>query len=259
MSRLFLLGLGALLFAPACSTTRALAPLAKGQHGLTASFGGPFVDYGGAPIPLPLTSVGYRYGIDGKSDVHASVYATQAALFGVGGFDVGVSRELVDADGARPRVMLDTNHHLFFGDLEPGDPKGGVVYLPDVSGVLTWDLGASETPHRLYVGATTTFDVQNKGKPWLTPYIGTELRASKMVGVQLEAAIFGATVPTRFLNPVWYGIDEHGAIVARLGLNVYLPQKGTQAQAPADVPADEPPAEVPGAPTPDAPTPAEVP
>ena len=211
----------ALVLLAGCSTTRALAPLEKGQHGATFSVGGPFVQFAGAPIPLPIASVGYQYGIDGKSNVHGAFYLTQLVLFKVGGFDVGINRELSPAAGARPRVMVDFTNYLFFGDHSPGDPAGGARWFPDVSLMLTWDLG--QRPHRIYLGVDTFFQTMPEFHVYPSPVLGTELRASHVVGVQLELAYHAFWADTEPLQPVWYGFDRHGAIAFKLGLNVYVP------------------------------------
>lgn len=204
-----------------CAASHAIAPLEKGQSGITSSIGGPFVQYGSAPIPLPIVSVGYRYGIDGHTDVHTSLYVTQLALFKVGGFDVGVARELLTADGPRPRIMADLNTHWFFGDRIKGDPAGGFRFFPDLSIMATWDLGRAK--HHLYLGVDNFFEVAPSFRYYPTPVLGTELKASKGLGIQLELgwnAFWKDTLP---VNPVWYGPGNLGAVSVKIGFNGYFP------------------------------------
>jgi hypothetical protein len=220
----------ALLLLSGCSATRALAPLEAGQHAATLSIGGPFVQYAGAPIPAPITSVGYRYGIDGQSDVHAAFYPLGLALFNVWGVDVGVNRELMHAAGARPRLMLDMTHYFFWGDNRTKDqdspsPAGGFRWFPDISAVFTWDLG--RRPHRIYVGVDGFFQTIPKFYPMISPIVGTELRASRVVGVQLEVGWHALWQDTLYSNVVWYGPGNQGAISAKLGLNFYVPRKSS--------------------------------
>jgi hypothetical protein len=226
------LAAAALMLASGCSTTRALAPLAKGQHGVTMSVGGPFVQFGG-PIPVPISSIGYKYGIDGHGDFHTAFYPTQLALFNVWGLDVGISRELVTAKGARPRLMVDMTHYFFWGDNRGknadngGGPPGGFRWFPDISAVVTWDVGKDviNRPHRLYLGVDTFFQTIPGLHVYPSPMLGTELRASKVVAVQLELAWNAPWKDTTFANPVWYGPGNYGAVAVRLGLNFYVPQK----------------------------------
>lgn len=223
-----------------CAASRALAPLEKGQHGVTLSVGGPFVEFGGAPIPLPITQVGYRYGIDGLTDVHAGLYLTNLALFGVGGFDVGFARQLVDADGPRPRVMVDLTTYWFFGDLD-GDPDGspgGFRMFPDLQLVATWDLPHRDDrrPHRLYVGLDNWVQPFPEFRYYLNPFLGTELRLTKLAGLQLEAGWYAPWVPTRDLNPVWYGPGDLGAISVKLGFQIYVPERRVRAARRVEAP-----------------------
>lgn len=211
-----------------CAASHAIAPLEKGQSGITSSLGGPFVQYGSAPIPLPIVSLGYRYGIDGHTDVHGSLYVTQLALFKVGGFDVGVARELITADGPRPRIMMDLNTHWFFGDRAKTGPDGGFRFFPDLSLMATWDLGRAK--HHLYVGVDNFFEVAPSFRYYPTPILGTELKASKGLGIQLELGWLAPWKDTLPVNPVWYGPGNLGAVSVKLGFNGYFPTKKTRAQ-----------------------------
>lgn len=216
-----------------CATSRALAPLEKGQHGVTLSMGGPFVQFAGAPVPLPITQVGYRYGIDGKTDFHTGLYLTNLALFRVGGFDVGFARELVDASGARPRVMVDLTTYWFFGDVSDGGPDGGFRMFPNLQIVTTWDLPHREDrrPHRVYLGLDNWVQPFPEFRYYLNPFLGTEVRLSKVAGLQLEAGWYAPWVDTTFLQPVWYGPGNLGAVSVKLGFQFYVPTKGDRAAA----------------------------
>ena len=208
-----------------CAASRAVAPLEQGQHAITLSMGGPFVQFAGAPIPAPITAVGYRYGIDGHTDVHAALYLTQLALFRVGGFDLGVARELVTADGGRPRVMVDLNTSWFFGDLDDGGPEGGFRFFPDLSVITTWDMPAREgkRPHRFYLGINNFFQGHPSFRYVFSPLFGAEWRAHDQVGIQLEAQWNAPWVNTQYLQPVWYGPGNQGAAAVKLGLHIYVP------------------------------------
>lgn len=220
-----------------CAASHAVAPLERGQSGITSSIGGPFVQYAGAPIPLPITSVGYRYGIDGHTDVHASLYLTQLALFKVGGFDMGIARELMTADGPRPRLMMDLNTTWFFGDRSEGDPEGGVRFFPELSLIASWDLGRAK--HHVYLGVDNFFQLVPTFHYYPTPLIGTELKASKGLGIQLELGWNAPWKDTLMVNPVWYGPGNLGAVSFKMGFNGYFPTHRRRAPV-ADPPADAP-------------------
>jgi hypothetical protein len=69
--------------------------------------------------------------------------------------------------------------------------------------------------------------------------IGTELRAHRKLGIVLELDWMAPWVDTTFLNPVWYGIGDKGALAFKLGFNIYVP-RGPKALARAGEAAPEP-------------------
>ncbi len=204
-----------------CAPTRALAPLEPGQGAFTASLGGPFVEVYGGPLPLPVTSVGYVRGIDGKLNVHGALYPTNLALFGVFGFDLGASYQLFEPQGARPRLMADVTAYTFFGNLAKGEPKGGLRIFPDLQFIASWPVGAKRTHLVPYVGVDqfTEFFPTPHWNPSLV--LGNEFRLGKRVGLQLEGKWIAPWVDTDPFVTHWYGASSHGAFSAQLGLTVY--------------------------------------
>lgn len=202
-----------------CAATRALAPLDKGQVALNASLGGPFVEVNGGPLPLPITSLGASYGLDGKTNLHGALYPTQLALFGVFGLDLGASRELVTPHKGRPRLMADLTLYTFGGNRAQGEPRGGIRFFPDISLVASWPLGKHFVP---YVGTDQFF--QFFPTPHWAPslLVGAELRAGKRLGIQLEGKWIEPWGDTDPLVPHWYGAGTYGAFSAQLGFNVYF-------------------------------------
>ncbi len=224
--------LGAVALA-GCAASRSVAPVGKGRHAFTASFGGPFVEFAGAAIPLPFASVGYRYGVSDRTSVHTSTYLSGPIIFGIGGLDVGINHMVLDAKGARPRLMFDVTNYFFFGDNratgEPGDPPGGFRWIPDITLLMSWDLGEGRNgrpPHRIYI-AWDSF-VQLVPTPTYTPsaILGTELQADRNVGVQLELSWVAPFTNTTTAAPVWFGPGNQGAVAAKIGLQFRIPRKG---------------------------------
>lgn len=211
----------------ACAPTRALAPLQAGQSALTASIGGPIVEVYGAPLPLPISSIGYVRGLDGKTNGHATVYPTNLALFGVFGFDLGVSRELVMPGGARPRVMADLTEYTFFGNAAEGDPKGGFRTFPDVSFIASWPIGPEDHARTVpYVGIDQ-FVQPFPSFRWVPSLVvGDELRIGRHFGLQLETKWMAPLSDTDPVVPHWYGLANHGAFSVQIGFNIYPGPKG---------------------------------
>lgn len=216
------LGLALSLSLAGCATSRAIAPLDKGQHGVSVSLGGPMVEFGGAPVPLPFVGLGYRYGIDGKTDLHAAIYPSGPVLVGVMGWDVGVAREVLAADGPVPRIMVDLNTTWTVGDNGPGGDPAAFRFFATPSAVFTWDLGPPK--HRVYVGADVFFQPAPSVRAIPSVFLGSELQASEVVGLQLELGWTGFHRHTDVGAVTWIGPGQQGAIAVRLGVNVRIPR-----------------------------------
>lgn len=65
------------------------APLAKGTTEVSASLGGPMIVFGGAPVPLPVSTVGLAHAVSDTVTMRGALHPT-AATFGVAGLDLGV-------------------------------------------------------------------------------------------------------------------------------------------------------------------------
>lgn len=73
-----------------CAPTRFVEPLEKDQLAVGVSLGGPFIDYAGVPIPVPLTQLEVGYGLREDLTLHGGLHTT-ALLFGNAQIDVGVT------------------------------------------------------------------------------------------------------------------------------------------------------------------------
>lgn len=199
-----------------CTPSRAVKPLPKGALQLTASLGGPLTSDLGPTIPLPLTNVGIVYGVDGLTNVHATVHPSGLAVRTFGG-SVGVARQIWDQQGASPRLMADATVSAFVGDAVPGGEGAAGRVFTDVSGVLSWDLGA----HSVYTGLGLFVQPSPTPTAHLTPMLGTVLRPGR-VGVQLEAEWLAPYVDNRPLATNWSGIGHRGALQLTVGLTYTL-------------------------------------
>ena len=74
----------------ACATTHLARPVGRGNTRVSASLGGPLVEFAGAPIPVPMSTVGVAHGVTESVDVHGELHPT-AATHGVGGITAGAA------------------------------------------------------------------------------------------------------------------------------------------------------------------------
>lgn len=80
-----------LLSASACSVSRYVEPLEHKQHAVNASVGGPLARVPGIGVmPLPVSSLGYAYGLHKNATVYGNWHTT-AAVFGVVQLELGAS------------------------------------------------------------------------------------------------------------------------------------------------------------------------
>lgn len=82
------------------------APLAKGTTEVSASLGGPAVIFGGAPVPIPVSTVGVAHGISDVATVRGALHPT-AAAFGIAGLDAGLVLHPFEGHRALLTVGLD--------------------------------------------------------------------------------------------------------------------------------------------------------
>ena len=75
------LGICLTLVMMSCAPSRYVRPLDKGEVALNVHAFGPLIKFGGAVVPVPLTSVGVGYGLRNNLTLHGTVHTT-AALYG---------------------------------------------------------------------------------------------------------------------------------------------------------------------------------
>ncbi len=73
-----------------CGPSRYIVPLEKGEQAVSASLGGAMIEFAGAPIPIPNTSLGYAYGVEENVTAFGNLYTT-SMLYGVFQIDGGAT------------------------------------------------------------------------------------------------------------------------------------------------------------------------
>jgi hypothetical protein len=140
-----------ILFLSNCAHSRYVKPLAKNQKAIAFSFGGPLIKFGGAPIPIPFTTLGYGHGITDNITVFGNLHTT-SLLFGNAQADLGATIHLYKKENK-------------FGIT--ASPALQVAYnVRNQTGARLWptaDLNAyfhfSEKPSYIYVGLNSWFEL----------------------------------------------------------------------------------------------------
>ena len=204
--------------ATACSTVHGVRPLGKGAVEVDLSVGGPVLELFGAPVPLPLTTVGATVGVSEKTNVHAAVHPTGLALFGTFAADVGASTQLLAPEGARPRLMGDLTVIGAGGDVAEGSPEGGVRVFARPNVTASWDWGKN--------GRSTVYTSLGG---FVQPYPGPNALGTTAVGNLWALGPHHLTTQVEWLAPYassepaapyYYAPGDLGAISVQIGLGV---------------------------------------
>lgn len=123
----------ALALAPACGLSTRVRPVPAGALAVEGSVGGPAAVVG-APVPLPLSTLGVAYGLLPRLDVSAHTHLTTLFLNQVAGFDLGVTGLWLEQAGARPALASTLRGYVFT------DFRAGALGYLDATVVASWQL-----------------------------------------------------------------------------------------------------------------------
>jgi hypothetical protein len=165
---LFIIG----LLISACAPSRFVEPLQKKQIALGGSFGGPFIDFGGKPIPVPLSSIEAGYGLDSNITVFLGLHTT-SLMFNNLHFDGGFTYKFLNQVAYKPNLSITPGFNLV-KDLN--DPV--FKFWPTLDINAYWNYGGRQ--NYFYAGLNNMFELsktmalkQPQKQRWLyNPQIG---------------------------------------------------------------------------------------
>ncbi len=196
----------------ACAPTRIVKPLAKGEQAVSANFGGPLLNFGGAPIPLPLTSLVYARGISAKTTGFASLHST-ALLFGVFQTDLGICRQVYYHQSLKLGVSVNPVLNLA---LTRQDKIWYGKLWPEIDLNIYKEFG---TKNMIYGGIASWFEL-NKIRPhheiqqqfvFINPHLGYLFTPRKW-SYGLEAKYLMGTIKNTPNVADYIGINHYGAV-----------------------------------------------
>ncbi len=199
----------ALAFA-GCGHVAHVRPVPPGTLRAEAAVGGPLA-MAGAPIPLPLSTVGARYGLLPRWDIGAHAHVTALVALGTAGLDVETNALALEEAGAIPAVSFTARAYAFT------DFRSALQ--------LSWELGATASrtlSERWLVYANVVRQQQYDGAgPWSVA-IGGRL-ALAPAGIQLEVRLFDVFQPTAGSSVPWLSPFRYGALGVVIGADHELP------------------------------------
>jgi len=203
-------GLAAACALCACGHLSSVRPAPKGEIQPELQLGGPFLNAPGKlQVPLPLATVGARYGLGDRVDVSANAHLTPL-LFGVAGLDVGSTYLALEEQ--RPWPALSVGGRLYgFTDLPPsGGPR---AYLEGY-GSASYLFRGIFMP---YLSASVLVQFAG-GMPIPSLAAGAQLVLGRFA-VQLEARWYSPTVPSSYMVVDWWNVGGYGAWGALAGVS----------------------------------------
>ncbi|MCB9742163.1 MAG: hypothetical protein H6741_18355 [Alphaproteobacteria bacterium] len=214
MTRLLLLALAG------CAGMNSARPLEQGEHAVGLTFGGPMLEFAGAPIPMPNAILQGRHGLaplaGRPTDLHYGLNLT-AAAFGVAHVHVGAAHLLLPQRGGVPALSVADRVHFATNILDPRKD----LELRGAWALNELELTASWAPRGqlVYVGLNDALDFAAP-ELLLTPFLGAAFDPGDPggLGVQLEGRWYAASTLPRADVTHWVG-PGRGAIGATLGLS----------------------------------------
>ncbi|MDP4764612.1 MAG: hypothetical protein NWR97_13165 [Salibacteraceae bacterium] len=210
--------LGCLAFATACAPARVIKPLEKGEKQIGANLGGAMINYAGAPIPLPLTSINYLQGLDTGITLSAAVHTTDI-LFGVMHAEIGLGIKAYQTKSEKFGVTISPSMNLMYDIWEQNFSA-----YPQLDALCYWQY--AEKPNLFYGGLGSWVEL-NKVKAHnevqtneLLPYImvGHQFNRPKWT-FTTEAKYLGFQHDNRYLVPDFIGPSHYGALGLYFGIS----------------------------------------
>jgi hypothetical protein len=208
-----------LLSTVACGTLSGARPLEPGRHEVGVVLGGPLVELGGTPIPLPNVVVAGRSGLtrlaDRPVDLGYGLNVTGLA-FGVVSLQSDLGWLAADQAGARPAltvrngVVLATNP---FGPAKADGARVGVWFVDELEVVASW----KAREHVFYASVSQFTDVSAPALT-LTPALGTSLDPGEPGGLRFQAELsWFAVNQSRQVRSIGFVPGNPGAFGIHLG------------------------------------------
>jgi hypothetical protein len=202
-----------------CAPSRYVRPLAEKEHAATANLGGPLIGFGGAVIPIPLTSIGYGYGLNTQTTVFGNLHTT-ALLYGTLQTDIGVCRTIANI-GARSML---TGNLLFNAAVSKWDGEGRIWPQVDFNYIYQFTKSGNSF---VYAGLGNWFELsakraheqEQKKHVFFNPQIGIQYTHNRW-NYRFEAKGLALGIPNQPNAVDYKGIGGKGAVGIYFGITL---------------------------------------
>ncbi len=185
----------AAVYLSSCAPSRFVKPLAKNEQAVNIAAGGAIINYHDIPIPEPLVTATYGYGIDSSLTAFGSFNIT-SALYGNVQVEAGVVKRIVRQRNGWPGVSLTPVANYIFRNSV--DNK----FYPQLDVNAYWDYNKER--NLFYAGLSNWFELsatkahdQKQDHHWLlTPMIGEYFVRSKW-SINVEVKLIAANLSSQ--------------------------------------------------------------
>ena len=202
--------LSTLLILASCASSRFIEPLAKGEQVIGLDIGGPTIEFGGAIIPIPLSSVVYARGIDTNLTVFGSVHFT-SLLFGNLQTDLGATYRFCESKNSfLPSLSSSVNANAIY---DMNDSK--FKFWPQLDLNAYWNFG--EKDHYVYAGISNWWELakfRSQERPQLDRWL-----VNPQIGLILKSKKWWYSIETKFLAPSHNNVNLFVPYFSFLGEN----------------------------------------
>lgn len=134
-----------------CAPSRFIEPVEQGKLAVGATFGGPMIDFAGAPIPVPLSSIEVGYGFKENLTFFGGFHTTSFA-FGNLQLDLGGTYQFLNQDKYVPNVSVSPSLNTVWDVYDRKIKSWPVLDLN-----AYWNYG--ERRNYFYIGANNFFEL----------------------------------------------------------------------------------------------------
>jgi hypothetical protein len=199
-----------------CAPTRFVKPLDKNQQAVNVSLGGPVIEFGDLPIPMPFITATYGYGIDSSLTGFASLNVT-SALYGNFQSELGVTKRLWKQNGRLPGVSVNPVANIIYRN------KSAAKFYPQIDVNAYWDHNRGR--NFFYAGLSNWFELESKKafeekqqNRWLvTPMIG-ETFVRRKWNYNIEAKVIAPNISNEGVVEYKTPLGNNGAFGIYFGI-----------------------------------------
>jgi hypothetical protein len=199
----------------ACSPSRFVRPLEKGQTAISADLGGPLVKFAGTTVPIPLSSISVGHGFSSTCTGFAGLHTT-AMVYKTVHLDVGFTKQLSEARGWRPGFSVSPMLNFMISTRDKA-----YRFFPQLDVNAFWNYGKKN--HFCYVGIANF--IETRGLRSYNEMQSANVIPNFHVGNTFNRTKMNYTLEAKYLAPFLSNTDKvvkYASIGEKGAIGVYF-------------------------------------